>query len=290
MNFGTDIKNAKVTDIIMEEDIHGFVDWLKDEERAAATIEKYIRDIHAFAGWLGGSPATKESAVAYKEHLTRSLAPASVNAALAALNKFFAFMGWGIKVKPMKIQKQTFSDNNKEMTLEEYRRLLKAALALGKERMWLVLQVICATGIRVSELAFITIEAVRCGRAIITNKGKTRSVFIPKALAPLLLKYARNRQIVTGCIFITKNGTPLDRRNIWAEMKGLCAAADVSPGKVFPHNLRKLFAREFYKKHNDIVKLADILGHSDVKTTRIYVMETGEEHRKRVDELDLVAG
>ena len=279
-----------IKNIITAENLSAYREYLKSEEKAAATIEKYGRDVRAFSVWLGGAEATKQAALDYKQYLLEDKLreAAGVNAVIAALNSFFAFMEWGIKLKPLKIQRQTFRAKEKELTKAEYKRLLAAALSKGSERLYLVMQAICAIGIRVSELRFITVEAARSGIAVITNKAKTRTVFIPKKLMPLLLKYAKGRGISSGCIFITKSGRPLDRSNIWAEMKKLCVAAEVEPSKVFPHNLRSLFARMFYGAEKDIARLADILGHSSVDTTRIYLMESGETHRKRVDALGLV--
>jgi integrase len=197
-------------------------------------------------------------------------------------------MGWEIKLKPLTIQRQTYRSAAKELTKAEYQRLIAAAKSGGNQRLNLVLQTICSTGIRVSELRFITVEAAQSGEAQITNKGKTRTIFIPKKLKPLLRNYAAGRGIESGCVFVTKTGKPLDRSNIWAEMKKLCKAAGVEPSTVFPHNLRSLFARLFYRIDRDIMKLADVLGHSSVDTTRIYLMETGDQHRKRVDKLGLV--
>jgi site-specific recombinase XerD len=266
-----------------------FAAYLKLEEKAGATIEKYGRDIRAFTLWLGSAAVTKEAAADYKKHLLGlGRVAAGVNAVIAALNAFFGFMGWEIKLKPLKIQRQTFRDKSKELNKDEYARLLNAAKSKGNERLNLVIQAICSTGIRVSELRFITVEAVKAGMAEITSKGKTRTVFIPKKLKPLLLSYAKGRGTLFGCIFITKSGRPLDRSNIWAEMKKLCDTAGVEASKVFPHSLRSLFARLFYEADKDIIRLADILGHSSVDTTRIYLMESGEQHRKRVDALGLV--
>ena len=279
-----------ITNTITAENLSAYREYLKSEEKAAATVEKYGRDVRAFAAWLCGAEATKQSALDYKQYLHEDQLreAAGINAVIAALNSFFAYMEWSIKLKPLKIQRQTFRAAEKELTKDEYERLLKAALAKGSERLYLVLQTICSTGIRVSELRFVTVEAARSGMAVITNKAKTRTVFIPNKLMPLLLKYAKGRGISSGCIFTTKSGRPLDRSNIWAEMKKLCVAAEVEPSKVFPHNLRSLFARMFYGAEKDIARLADILGHSSVDTTRIYLMESGETHRKRVDALGLV--
>jgi len=276
--------------IITKENMSAFAEYLKSEEKARATIEKYGRDVYAFAVWLGGSIVTKEAAADYKRYLLDGLGrmAAGVNAVIAALNSFFHFVDWEIKLKPLRIQRQTFRDMGRELSKKEYTRLLSAARSKGNERLGLVLQTICSTGIRVSELRFITVEAARAGMAEITNKGKTRTIFIPKKLRPLLLSYTKGRGIISGCIFITKNKKPLDRSNIWADMKKLCETAGVEPSKVFPHSLRSLFARLFYGIDKDVVRLADILGHSSVDTTRIYLMESGDRHRKRVDALGLV--
>jgi len=278
--------------IITAENLSAYREYLKSEEKAAATIEKYVRDVRAFAAWLGGAEAMKQSALDYKQYLLeeRRREVTGLNAVIAAINSFFGFMEWGIRLKPLKIQRRTYRIKEKELNKTEYERLLGAAKSKENERLYLVLQTICSIGIRVSELHFITVEAVRSGMAEITSKAKTRTVFIPKKLTPLLLKYAKGRGICYGCIFITKSGRPLDRSNIWAEMKKLCEAAGVEPSKVFPHNLRSLFARMFYGVDKDIARLADILGHSSIDTTRIYLMESGEIHRKRVDALGLVIG
>jgi site-specific recombinase XerD len=267
-----------------------YLSHLRSEEKAEATIVKYGRDVWAFALWLGGGAVTKESACDYKKHLHdgQGRMAAGVNAVIAALNSFFSFMGWRIKLKPLKVQRQTFRDNGRELSKAEYLRLLSAAKAKGDDRLCLVLQTICSTGIRVSELRFVTVEAARSGRTDIASKGKTRAVFIPDKLRPLLLSYAKGRGIASGCIFVTRTGMPLHRANVWADMKKLCQAAGVEPSKVFPHNLRSLFARLFYGVDKDIAKLADILGHASVDTTRRYLMETGEQHRRRIDALDLV--
>jgi site-specific recombinase XerD len=276
--------------IITGAKISAYLLHLAREERAAATVEKYARDLRAFKHWLNGRPVTKEKAIAYKQRMSETPAPASVNAAVAALNGFFAFQGWDIKVKYMKIQRQTFLHSEKELTKAEYQRLLLAAKRNENERLHLVMQAICSTGIRVSELKFITVETARARQALITNKGKSRMIFIPKKLKPLLLAYAKKKGIKSGCIFITKSGRPLGRKNIWADMKKLCESAQVAPSKVFPHNLRHLFARVFYSVEKDVMRLADLLGHSDVKTTRLYIMDSGAKHRKLVDALGLAAG
>lgn len=273
---------------ITEKNINEYIEYLKNEERAGATIEKYARIIFNFAIFLNGAEITKEAAIKWENTLLETHAATSVNAMLAAVNGFFEFLNIPIKMKPLKIQRNPFLSEEQELTPKEYRRLLEAANTLGNDRIYHVMQTICSTGIRVSELRFITVEAVRTEYAEVRNKGKIRMIFIPRELKQLLLKYAKKHGITSGCIFITKNGRPLDRSNIWSDMKKLCEAAGVDKSKVFPHALRKLFARIFYSKSNDIMKLADSLGHSDVKTTRIYIMDTGREHRRIIDSLGLV--
>ena len=273
---------------ITAENIEKYIAYLKDEERATATIEKYIRDIRAFAVFLNGAEVTKQAASQWKDALLQTRAPVTVNAMIIGINGFFEFFELGIKVKPLKIHRSTFLSEEKELTIAEYNRLLEAAKTRN-ERIYCIMQTICSTGIRVSELKFITAEATMNGQAEIRNKGKIRVIFIPHDLKNLLLQYMQNHKIDSGIIFKTKTGAPLDRSNIWTAMKNLCAAAGVDGSKVFPHNLRRLFARTFYAKERDIIKLSDILGHSDCKTTRIYIMDTGCEHRRIVNSLGLVA-
>ena len=275
--------------VITEEKQEAFNSWLKEEEKAKATIDKYLRDIRAFSIWLGGLEATKETAMDYKRYLLNDQGreATGVNAVIAALNAFFFFMDWSIKLKTLKIQRQTFRPKETELSKEEYMRILEAANAKGNERMFLAIQTICSTGIRVSELRYFTVEAACIGEVVISNKGKTRTIFMPKKLRPILMKYINDQGIATGCIFITRTGNPLNRSNIWTSMKNLCEAAGVEPSKVFPHNLRALFARLFYEMEKDVVRLADVLGHSDVNTTRIYLKESGENHRRCLDALDL---
>lgn len=263
--------------------------YLISEERAALTIEKYIRDITTFFRHLNGSEITKEIVVKYKASLVETYAPGSVNSMLSSLMSFFSFLGWNdLKVKSLKIQRRIFDSEEKELTKEEYQRLLQAAKNKRNERLYLLLQAVCSTGIRVSELKHITVEAVKAGKAEISCKGKRRSVFLPEKLCKMLKRYIRERKITSGPVFVTKNGKPIDRSNIWSDMKKLCAAADVSEKKVFPHNLRHLFARTYYSLQKDVVRLADILGHSSVNTTRIYTMESGETHRAHLQKLGLL--
>lgn len=266
-----------------------FIYHLINEEKAHATINKYLHDVDEFQVWLGEQDLNKAVVLAYKLYLCEHYAPASVNAALSSLNSFFNFAEWyDLKVKNLKIQKQIFASADKELTKAEYDSLLQAAKRKKKERLYLLMQTICSTGIRVSEVCHITVEAIRCGVAEINCKGKHRRVFLPKQLCQILKQYIKGQKIKSGAVFITKNGRPLDRSNIWSEMKKLCREAAVSEKKVFPHNLRHLFARTYYSVQKDIARLADILGHSNVNTTRIYTMETGEIHRKQIQKLGLL--
>ncbi len=272
-----------------EDLIKEFNYYLIDEEKASATIEKYMRDIKAFYQWVSGSELDKRKVLDYKQYLTDKLAPASVNSVLSSLNSFFEFNNLHeMKVKMIKIQKQIFTQKEKELSKTEYERLLDAAKAKRNERLYLLMQTICSSGIRVSELQHITVEAIRLGKATINCKGKMRIVILPKELCRMLTEYAKTQKITSGPVFVTKTGKPLDRSTIWKMMKALCKSAKVSKYKVFPHNLRHLFARTFYALQKDIVRLADILGHSSVNTTRIYTMETGEIHRKQIQKLGLL--
>ena len=274
---------------ITTEIIKSFNDYLINEEKAAATVNKYLHDVGEFQIWLGEQELCKTAVLAYKSYLCERYAPASVNAALSSLNSFFNFMEWyDLRVKNLKIQKQIFASTDKELTKAEYDRLLQAAKQKKNERLYLLMQTICSTGIRVSEVRYITVEAVSRGIAEINCKGKRRQVFLPKQLCQILKQYIKEQKIKGGAVFVTKNGNPLDRSNIWSDMKKLCKAANVSEKKVFPHNLRHLFARTYYSLQKDIVRLADILGHSSVNTTRIYTMETGEIHRKQIQKLGLL--
>ena len=274
---------------ITKELIKNFRRYLIEEEKAAATVEKYIRDINVFADWLGENILDKEAVLTYKENLTKNYAPASVNSILASLNSFFAFNEWyHLRVKNLKIQRQIFVNKDKELTKAEYERLLTAAKSKGNEQLYFLMQTICATGIRVSELRYITVESLKAQKAQINLKGKMRVIIIPKELCKMLLQYSKEHKITNGSVFVSKNGKALDRSNIWKMMKALCESAGVSREKVFPHNLRHLFARTFYSLQKDIVRLADILGHSSVNTTRIYTMETGETHRRQIQKLGLL--
>jgi len=264
--------------------IKSFRDYLMQEEKSALTIEKYLRDVRFFLQWLGERELTKSSVLGYKEHLMEQYALASVNSIISSLNCYFDYIGRNdCRVKTIKQQRRVFLDESRELTKGEYDRLIRAAES--KPRLCLLMQTICATGIRVSEHRFITVEAAKAGQAEVRSKGKHRIVFLEKKLCKALLKYAKERNIRSGSIFITASGKPLNRCNIWAEMKKLCDTAGVSREKVFPHNLRHLFARLYYGIEHDIVRLADILGHSSINTTRIYTMDSGRTHRRQMKRL-----
>lgn len=276
---------------LTSEQIAAYVRYLKQEERTPATLEKYLRDVRAFALWLDGEAVTKEVVTCWKERLlAEHRAPSTVNAALSALNGLFRFLGWeGCRARFVKVQRRLFRDPARELTRADYDQLVTAARAHGLERLALVMETICATGIRVSELRYITVETARRGRAEISLKGKVRTILIPAKLARKLLKYAKKNKTVSGEIFLTGNGRSLSRRQIWAEMKRLCKYAGVEPSKVFPHNLRHCFAVAFYRAYKDIAKLADVLGHSSIETTRIYLLTSGAEHQRQLDRLGLVS-
>ena len=276
--------------ILTETQIAAFAVHLKSEEKSENTVEKYIRDVRAFSAYVGTAEITKETVITYKNNLfSENYAARSINSMLASINSLLSFLGWAdLKVKSIKLQRQIYCPEEKELTKSEYMRLVNAAKQKGNERLNLLIQTICGTGISVSELQYITIEAVKCGEAVVSLNGKTRSVFIVKELQKKLLRYAAEQKITTGAIFITRSGKPMSRTNIWREMKSLCEQAGVNPQKVFPHNLRHLFARTFYGIEKDIAKLADILGHSSINTTRIYIITTGNEHRQRMENMRLI--
>ena len=269
--------------------IEAFAQYLRDQERSAATIEKYVHDVRALAAFLNGREISKGLLLEWKEALIEAYAPASVNTMLAAANRFLGFCGLNeLRLRKLKIQKTLFLSEEKELTRAEYVRLVQAAERQENARLSLVIQTICATGIRVSELRFITAEAVQSGRAEVSNKGKRRAVFLPDKLRKLLRAYLQKQRITAGAVFLSKNRRPLDRSNVWRDMKALCESAGVAPGKVFPHNLRHLFARTFYALEKDLSRLADILGHSSVNTTRIYTAESGAVHARLLGRLNLV--
>lgn len=272
------------------EQIERYARHLRAEEKSRATIQQYQREVQRFYLWLPvGKRMEKEIALNYKEKLQEQKKAVSVNASLAALNSFFRFLEWhDLLLKPMKTQRRLFCEEDRELSYVEYLRLVKEAERSGNERLCLILQTIASTGIRISELRAITVEAVRLQRAEVRSKGKIRTVFLPGKLCKKLLHYVKKRRMTSGPVFVTRTGRPMDRSNIWADMKKLCARANINPHKVFPHNLRHLFARRHYNQHRDITKLADILGHSSINTTRVYTISSGREHAVQIEELGLV--
>ena len=269
--------------------VGAFEAFLRDEEKSMATIEKYMHDVRAFFEFIGISDIHKQRVLEYKAYLKSAYAVSSANSMIAALNSFFRFCNrHDLCVKQFKIQRQAYCSEEKELTRAEYLRLLEAADQKHNERISLIIQTICSTGIRVSELQYISVESVKRGEAVINCKGKTRRIFIVSGLKKKLLRYAKEQNIQSGTVFITKKGAPISRSTIWKQMKCLCECADVAPSKVFPHNLRHLFARTFYSLEKDIAKLADILGHTSINTTRIYIITTGAEHRRKMEHMHLI--
>ena len=266
-----------------------FKNWLLSEERSSGTVEKYVRDIVKLMNWLGGRELTKETLAEWKETLVvESYAPITVNSMLAAANTYCRFMGHSFRARLLRIQKRLFREEDKELKKDEYEHLIKTAEQKGKHRLALLMETIGSTGIRVSEVQYITMEAARAGRAKISLKGKIRVIMLPGKLCKKLLRYAKQHKIASGEIFITKGGRAVTRKQLWAEMKAICKAAGVAASKVFPHNLRHLFARVYYRVTRDVAKLADLLGHSSIETTRIYLLSTGEEHAQQLEILGLV--
>ena len=275
--------------VLKQEHIQAFESYLREEEKSEYTISKYLRDTRTFLAFAGKQEITKELVIEYKQLLIESgtYEVGSINSMLTSVNVLLKYLGWAdCIVKCLKTQRKIYCAEEKELSKAEYERLLHAAK--DRPRLQLILKTICSTGIRISELQYFTVEGVLSGEVTVECKNKIRSVIIPKQLKPLLLSYAKKQGINSGIIFCTRNGKPIDRSNIWAAMKALCEAAHVNPSKVFPHNLRKLFARTFYRIEKDIAKLADILGHSSINTTRIYLISSGREHRARIDRLGLV--
>lgn len=276
--------------IITREQINTYCASMLADERAAGTVAKYRRDVTAFARWLGGRPVSKENSTGWKAYLlNRGYAPRTVNSMLAAVNSFFRFAGWNIKVKFLKIQRQLFRDATRELNRAEYTQLLAAARSNGQERLALIMETLCATGIRISELRYITVAAAQQGKATISLKGKIRTILLSTKLCRKLLKYAKKQKIATSEIFLTSSGKGISRRQVWHELKRLCAAAGVESSKVFPHNFRRLFAVTYYKASRDIARLADVLGHSSIETTRIYLTVSGADQARQLDRLGLVS-
>ena len=276
---------------ISAEELDSFCQHLRGEERSAATIEKYRRDVAQFAAWLGENQLEKEAGVRWKAHLlAQGCEPSTVNGKLTALDRFLHFLGQAdCKVKHLKIQRQLFREDGRELTRREYDQLLAAARSTGRERLALLMESICDTGIRVSEVKYLTVEAARRAKVEVALKGKIRAILLPGKLCRKLLKYAGKNKIASGEIFLTRSGASLSRKQIWRDMKALCQRAGVAPSKVFPHNLRHLFARTFYRVCRDVAKLADVLGHSSIETTRIYLLSTGAEHAKVLEHLRLIS-
>ncbi len=278
-----------MTKTINNQTLFSFTHFLKENEKSARTVEKYIRDIRHFLKFLSDREPDRSLLLSYKSILKEEYAVTSANSKIAAINSFFRFLKRDeLILKQFKVQRKIFCSSERELTKAEYFRLVNAAKNTGNRRLNLLMQTVCSTGIRISELPFITVEAVENLEAQVSLKGKNRVIFISPALQKKLKQYIRDENIKSGPVFITKNGNPMNRSNIWREMKKLCALAGVSENKVFPHNLRHLFARIFYGIEKDIIKLADILGHSNINTTRIYIMSSGEEHRKRIETMKLV--
>ncbi len=283
------MRNVTKIQSLSSEGILRYAAYLRDQERSRPTIEKYLRDLRALGGYLEGRTLTKSEMIGWKEHLSDRYAPATVNSMLAAANGYLAFAGMGDRrVRLLRIQRELFARPERELNRGEYHRLVTAADKKGDRRLALILQTICATGIRVSELQYITVEAARTGYARVDCKGKRRTVFLPQKLRQLLIRYLKNQKKTAGAVFTTRTGRPVNRSNIWREMKELCGAAGVQPEKVFPHNLRHLFARTYYLLEKDLSRLADILGHSSVSTTRIYTAESGVVHARQMERMGLV--
>jgi site-specific recombinase XerD len=283
------IQEAIVKRKIKADMLRAFELALQNEERSAATVEKYMRDVRGFAAYVQKDTVDRQEILSYKSELGRRYAVSSANSMLAAINRFFRFCGWhDLCVKRFHTQRVAYCSEDKELTRAEYVRLLRAAKTRRDRRLHLIIQTICATGIRVSELTYITVEAVRRGEAVVDCKGKRRRIFIVPELRKKLLRYAEEHKVREGSVFVTRSGRPVSRTHIWKGMKSLCEAANVSPTKVFPHNLRRLFARTFYGIEKDIAKLADILGHASIDTTRIYITTTGAEHRRKMELLRLI--
>ena len=278
-------KEIKITDKL----INQFIKYLQEQEKSQSTINSYKRELFSLQMYIDQYTLTKEKLIAYKAILTNQYTPSTCNVAIAAINSFLRFVGReDLAIKPLRVQKQIFENQDKELSKKDYNKLVRAAIINGDERTALAIQTICATGIRVSELKYITTESLKNGQAHVYNKGKNRVIFIPKSLIQMLKKYVINSNISSGPIFITRSGKPLDRSNIWAEMKRLCTIAKVNPEKVYPHNLRHLFARCYYTQYKDLSRLSDILGHTNVSTTKIYTKESGAVHARQIAALGLV--
>ena len=272
------------------EQMQSYAEHLRMEECSESTVRKYDHALEALYGWLlEDKSVTKERLLAWKAEISEKNAASTVNVMISALNSFFAFMSWdNLRMKQVKTQRRIYRDKDRELTKEEYMRLLNAARNKGNLRLYYLMQTLGSTGIRISELRFITAQALREGSAVVDCKGKRRVILIPKKLRKKLLAYCEKANVTSGPVFVTKNGKPLNRSNVWKELQRLCNDAGVERGKVFPHNFRHLFAVTFYRMEKDIAKLADLLGHASVNTTRIYIMESGAEHERQLEKLGLV--
>ena len=275
---------------ITNDRIRWFGERLSEEERSSGTIEKYQRELRQLGCWLKERPMTKELLSEWKKSLIENgYCPATINGKLAAINRYLELRGWSeMRLKALKVQRKVFCDTNRELTKTEYERLIRETQKQGKKRLELLMETICSTGIRVSEVQYITVEALERGKAEIHLKGKIRVILLTGKLCKKMLKYAKKQKISAGPVFVTRKGVPISRKQIWADMKKLCVDAGVESTKVFPHNLRHLFARFFYNVCKDIVKLADVLGHSNVETTRIYLLSSGREHARTLEQLRLI--
>lgn len=266
-----------------------FCEHLEQDEKRRHTIEKYRRDLRKFIDFINGGEVTKERVINFKEYLVENYALNSVNSILASINHFMVFAGWQeFRVKQLKKQRQVYCPEERELSRQEYFELIRTAKREGKERICLIIQTIGSTGIRISELPSITVQAVKDGGVQVDCKGKSRQVLMPKKLTMKLMHYIKKEKIRSGPVFRTKQGNPIDRSNIWKEMKKICRKAGIKEKKVFPHNLRHLFACSFYQMEKDIAKLADLLGHSNINTTRIYIISSGGEHRKQIERMNLL--
>ena len=275
---------------LFDDDINDFKNYLIDNDKSKYTVDKYIRDVTRFISFARGNEVTKDLTAEYKSYLlNEGYSVRSVNSMISSINAFFDYSGrCDLKIKTVKMQRSVYCPEEKELTKDEYMRLCREAGRMNNKRLELIIETVCATGIRIGELKYITVESAKRGEAVVTLKGKTRFVFIPRELKKKLLRYAQEQGIKSGMIFVTKSGKAVDRTNVWRDMKRLCAGAGVKPEKVFPHNLRHLFARTFYNIDKDIAKLADVLGHSSIDTTRIYIISTGAEHRRLVNKMKLI--
>ena len=278
-------KDIKLTDRLLK----SFAEYLHDQEKSSSTIKTYQRELFSLQIYIDGDNITKEKLISYKNILANQYTPSTCNVAIASINSFLRFIGrQDLMIKPLRVQKQIFEDKDRELTKKDYNKLIKAAMLNNDERTALAIQTICSTGIRVSELQFITVDSLRKGQAQVKNKGKNRMVFLPKTLVQVLKKYVVNQNIASGSIFVTRNGKCLDRSNLWKSMKNLCDIAGVKSSKIYPHNLRHLFAKTYYMQQKDISRLADILGHSNINTTRLYIRESGIVHARQIEGLGLI--